>query len=198
MLRRIVVGVLAAVGAVYLLVTVTPVTLWWARALSNPWLDADGDVLIVVGAASPNAGVLSDSSYWRAVYAVRFWQTRHFKSMIIAGGDGVAESIRTFVVCEGVPASTITVEARSMSTRENALFTRDLLASMPGRKVLLTSDYHMYRAQRVFRKVGIDVLPTPFPDALKRGNFWQNRAEIFVELVVETAKIVGYRLRGWT
>ena len=196
-MRRAIVRPLAAIGAVYVLVTVTPITLWWARALSNPWLDADGDVLIVLGADAPNGGVIGQSSYWRAVYAVRYWKRGHFKKIIVAGGAGTAETMREFIVCEGVPAAAIAVETRSTSTRENALFTRDFVMQFPGPKVLFTSDYHMYRAQRVFRKAGIDVLPTPFPDALKRGNSWPNRAGIFVELVIETAKIAGYRVRGW-
>jgi hypothetical protein len=39
-----------------------------------------------------------------------------------------------------------------MSTRETALRVRDLVAATLGKKVLMTSDYHMYRAIRFFAK----------------------------------------------
>ena len=55
----------------------------------------------------------------------------------------------------------------------------------------------MYRAYRTFRKPGLDVVPVPFPDAIKRGLFWQGRWPAFLDLVVESAKILYYRVRGW-
>src|ERR1043165_7717026 len=137
-LGRILVRVLAAVGALYLVVTFTPLTLWWARALSNPWLDADGEVLIVPGADAPMGNLIGNASYWRALYAARAWQGGHFQAVVLAGGDDVAVSMRDFLVCEGVRPEVIQIETSSMSTRENALYTRDLLARLPGRKVLLT------------------------------------------------------------
>jgi uncharacterized SAM-binding protein YcdF (DUF218 family) len=91
----------------------------------------------------------------------------------------------------------IRVERRSTSTRENALFTRELLGDAPGRKVLLTSDYHMFRAHRVFRKAGLEVLPRPLPDAIKRSSGWRGRWAVFVEEVEETGKILYYAARGW-
>jgi uncharacterized SAM-binding protein YcdF (DUF218 family) len=72
-----------------------------------------------------------------------------------------------------------------------------MVASMPGKKVLLTSDFHMYRAIRVFRKLGVDVTPMPVPDVLKSAKHWNARFPAFETLVVESTKIVYYRLRGW-
>ena len=64
-------------------------------------------------------------------------------------------------------------------------------------KVLLTSDYHMYRAHRVFAKQGIQVEPRPIPDVLKRGAGWRGRWPAFLDLLTESAKILYYRARGW-
>ena len=63
--------------------------------------------------------------------------------------------------------------------------------------MLLTSDFHMYRAQRTFKKAGLDVLPRPFPDVRKRATSLLGRWEAFLDLTYETAKIVGYYVRGW-
>ena len=194
--RRALLRILAVVGAWYLVISIVPVTQWWARALSNPWLDPDGDVLVVPGSDVLSPGIIGESSYWRAVYALRAWRNGHFNTVVLAGAD-TAPAMRDFLVAEGVPAGAIRVEDRSLSTHENAMFTRDLLNQLPGKKTLLTSDYHLYRAQRAFRKQGIDVSPCPFPDVLKRGNKWTNRAPLFFELTVETVKIAWYKFQGW-
>jgi len=101
-------------------------------------------------------------------------------------------------VANGIPASAITIETASMSTRENALFPAPLAAKLPGRKLLLTSDYHMFRALRVYRKAGIDCEPLPIPDIKKRSLVsWRNRGSAFLELSLETIKILYYAARGW-
>jgi len=86
---------------------------------------------------------------------------------------------------------------RSGSTHENALYVTELLAGISGRKVLLTSDYHMFRARRAFKKAGLEVLPRPFPDARKRASGWTGRWPAFLDLVGETMKIGYYYVRGW-
>jgi uncharacterized SAM-binding protein YcdF (DUF218 family) len=77
------------------------------------------------------------------------------------------------------------------------LFAAVLLKNMPGRKILLTSDFHMYRSLRAFKKASIEVEARPVPDALKFGDAWTQRWQVFIELMTETAKIVVYRLKGW-
>jgi uncharacterized SAM-binding protein YcdF (DUF218 family) len=131
------------------------------------------------------------------VYAARAWREGHFRTIVISGGTGIADSMREFLLFEHVPADKIVLESRSTSTRENALLVAPLLKSMPGTKVLLTSDFHMYRSFRAFRKAGIDVVPRPIPDVFKTASDWTLRWQVFVELMTETAKIAGYRLRGW-
>src|SRR4026209_364096 len=116
---------------------------------------------------------MGDSSYRRAVYAVRAYEEGAFHHIVLSGGGGpgrsIADAMKEYMVCRGVPADAIITEPFSRNTHENALFTKQLIAKLPGTKVLLTSDYHMTRAHRVFVKAGIHVLPRPFPDALKRA-----------------------------
>jgi uncharacterized SAM-binding protein YcdF (DUF218 family) len=104
--------------------------------------------------------------------------------------------MRDFLVSQGVPSDIIVLENRSLHTRQNALYTAPLL-TMPGRKILLTSDYHMFRASRVFAKAGINVEPRPIPDILKRSSRWSGRWPAFLDLSVEACKIVYYWMRGW-
>ncbi len=71
-----------------------------------------------------------------------------------------------------------------------------MLQGLPGRAVLLTSDYHVFRATRAFRKAGVAVLARPIPDARKRAANWDRRWDAFQDLVIETAKTGYYFLRG--
>jgi len=180
-----------------LVATVTPIGNWYARALAGPWNDPDGDILIVLGSDDANDGYIGAATYWRALYVVRAWREGHFRTIVVCGGSGIAESMRDFLLFEHVPADKIVLENRSSSTRENAVFTAALLKNMPGRKVLLTSDFHMYRGLRTFRKAGIEAEPRPIPYALKFGGDWTQRWQVFLGLMVETVKIAAYRLRGW-
>lgn len=109
----------------------------------------------------------------------------------------IAAPMRDFLECAGIPASIMLMEARSNNTRENALYTKELLTGIPGRRVLVTSDYHMFRAHRAFTKAGLEVLPSPFPDVRKRGSVWNGRWPAFLDLVLETIKIGYYWMKGW-
>jgi len=192
---------LAAIGLLFVLATVTPLDGWWINWLRGSWNDTKGDVLVVLGADSVK-DVIGESSYWRSVYAVRAWRDGGFREVVVTGGSlngevPAAARMRDFMVSQGVPASAITVEGESHSTLENALKSKALLDQRPGRKVLLTSDYHIFRAARVFHKAGIDITPRPVPDTAKQIGFWRNRWPVFLGLCVETVKIVYYFARGW-
>jgi uncharacterized SAM-binding protein YcdF (DUF218 family) len=150
-LQRVAFLVFAGLGLLFSLVSFTPVVPWYARWLAGPWDDPQGDRLVVLGGATLGEGILGYSTYWRAVYAVRFHRLRNFRQIVVT----------------------------------------------PGKTVLLTSDYHMFRAHRIFRKRGIAVLPMPIPDIVKRGNAWDQRWPAFIEELEETGKIVYYFLRGW-
>lgn len=192
---------LACVGLLVVLITVTPLVSWWSRALAGPWEDPNGDILIVLGGSLLMDGVIGRDSYWRSTYAALTLTNGTFHRVIVSGGgslpSSVAAPMRDFLEYRGVPRTAIQVETRSQNTHENALYVKELLTGVPGRKVLLTSDYHMFRAYRAFRKAGLDVQPRPFPDAGKRASTWPGRWPAFLELTEETVKIAYYYLRGW-
>ena len=200
LVRRIRRGILAGSVAFTLLfaaITFSPLVLWWATLLSGPWNNPTGDVLIVLGNEVQPDGIIGETSYWRTVYAVRTWREGGFSHVIFAGA-GVAPAMRRFAVSEGIPDSAIEVENQSLSTRENALRTAELLhGKANGKLVLLTSDYHAFRATRVFRKAGLLVEPRPFPDIRKRASERMNRWPALGALIVESTKVVWYWWQGW-
>jgi uncharacterized SAM-binding protein YcdF (DUF218 family) len=194
-LRRLVIALCATLGALFLLVTFTPLTYWWARPLAGPWNDPGGRTLIVLAGADLS-GLPDTNTVLRCIYAVRAWHEGGFRKVVVTGRN-VSEHMRNLLIAEGVPPEAVVTEGYALSTRENAVNTARLLAGDPGPIVLLTSDYHMFRAVRVFRRAGLAVLPRPIPDALKR---YGNRAQhwnAFLDEASETCKIVYYRIRGW-
>jgi len=184
----------AGLGILLVLVTVTPLTSWWAGALGGT-PDPPGRVLIVLGGSTIEGGVIGRSSYWRAVYASWAWERGGVERIVVSGASA-GPPIAKFLEASGVPAEAITVEDRSSSTLENARETARLLADDPRPKTLLTSDYHMWRAERCFAAQGMDVARSPVPDAGKRAASWMHRWDAFLELSVETWKILGYLILG--
>lgn len=190
----------AVIGFVFLAVTATPwVTATLGLALSGAWNEPRGEVLIVLGGGSLEDGTVGDSSYWRTVYTARLWR-RHPFSKILFCGAASAQPMREFAMALGVPGDNIETDLRSTTTRENAEEAQRWLARQPRPPqgiVLLSSDYHMYRAVRIFRKLGVEVTPHPISDVRKRAGQWTSRWPAFLDVVLEIAKIGYYQARGW-
>ena len=125
------------------------------------------------------------------------WRNAHFDRILLSGDGRSTVPMRDFLIAGGIPVAAIRLEDKSSSTRENALFSSQMSAEIPGPYVLLTSDYHMWRAHRAFTKAGLTVTPMPSPDALKRLNDWRSHVGISVDLIEETGKIAYYWARGW-
>jgi uncharacterized SAM-binding protein YcdF (DUF218 family) len=199
---RYILHALTALGFAFVAVSIAPaIDSSILRILSGHWNDPKGDVLIVLGSDTVG-GMIGESSYWRSVYGTWVWRQGGFREIVISGGaqndtTPVAKPMKDFLVCQGVPESVVQVETESTSTHENAINTARLLKDTPGRKILLLSDYHAFRAYRAFRKAGLEVVPSPFPDHTKRISFWWKRWPVFIELSIEISKIGYYAARGW-
>ena len=83
--------------------------------------------------------------------------------LIPSGGKGSdekiseAEAMKRYLLEQGIPESDIIMEDKSATTLENLKFSKDIIDSREGRKytALVTSNYHVYRALRYCRKVGL-------------------------------------------
>ena len=185
----------AIVGLITILAITTPLVHWWAIARTGPIEHPKGDILIVLSAARDQDRGMSFSSYWRARQAVDAWKAGSFTKVVVSG-EGVP-SITQFLVAEGVPPESIVVEDASRTTHQNAVNTARLIQNMPGKRVLLTSDFHMYRALRTFRKAGVEAAPMIVPDAIRNSEQWGGRFSVLQTLIVENLKIVDYAIHSW-
>src|ERR1700728_2388928 len=145
-LYRIAVKLLALTGLLFLLVIFTPFVNWYATQLSRPWNTPRGDILVVISAADPNSRVMCISTYWRCFMALVYYREQPYKEIVVSGKDS-APGMRDFFVMNGVPADRVRTETNATSTYDNARFTAQLLKGTPGKVVLVTSDYHVFRAR---------------------------------------------------
>jgi uncharacterized SAM-binding protein YcdF (DUF218 family) len=195
-LYRTAVKLLALTGLLFLLVIFTPFVNWYATRLSRPWNTPRGDILVVLSAADPNSRVMSISTYWRCFMALVYYREQPYKEIIVSGKDS-APGMHDFFVMNGAPADRVRVETNATNTYENAKLTAKLLKGTPGSVVLVTSDYHAFRARRCFLKAGIPVLTSGVPDITKRSAEYFARPQLFIVEMRETAAIVYYWWRGW-
>lgn len=189
-------GALAGVGLLFALVTGTPAVRWMGAALAGEWGSAGGETLIVLSGSSLESGILGESSYWRSVYAVLFWRQERYRTIWITGQGDVPAQMRQFLVGQGVPEAAIRLDSGSVNTAASARNMATLLKGEPGRKVLLTSDYHMFRSRRMFARAGLAVATLPVPDAQKRASLIRARWGAFCDLAEELVKIVWYGGQG--
>lgn len=194
--------VLMISGGLLLVVLFTPLVPWTARLLSSPWTRVNQGVLIVLSGSTVSYGearpaqLIGLNTYWRVMHAIYVWRSGHYRTILVSGA-GTADTVKPLLMAYGIPESAILVENRAANTHENATFCKPLLATLPGPYVLLTSDYHMYRAARCFAREHIAIETMPAPDLLKRGEFPLQRWDGFCDLAAELTAIAYYRVHGW-
>ncbi|WP_346353837.1 YdcF family protein [Azotosporobacter soli] len=125
---------------------------------------AKGPFLIVLGAA-----VLGDQPSvtlrGRLEKAVQYLHAHPEATTVVSGGLGrgkqytEAEVMRRYLIERGVAAERIIMENRSTTTWENLRYSKILLqerADWDGSLVIITSDYHQFRAQYLAARLGIE------------------------------------------
>ena len=114
----------------------------------------------------PDLGPAAD----RVWQAARIFHAGKAKRLILSGGRLAwqgerlpeAQAMGRLLADLGVPAAALVLEERSRSTRENALYSAELIRALGIERVLLvTSALHMPRALASFRAAGVEAIPAP-------------------------------------
>ena len=102
----------------------------------------------------------------RIMHALQLYQEKKIEKILISGGSGSlfntplteAENLKSVLVLANVPEADIIIESKSRNTYENALYSAQILKKhFPGADFLLiTSAFHMRRANACFVKEGIN------------------------------------------
>jgi len=97
----------------------------------------------------------------------------------LSGGQGPdediseAEAMRRGMVASGIEAERLVLESSSTSTTENLQYSKDLLPKNVRRVSIVTSDFHLYRARKEAKQLGLltDAIPaeTPLSGVLRFG-----------------------------
>lgn len=179
---------------------------------------ADAAVLLTgisLGSKSPHDRVYLNQGADRFTNALWLYRARRVRRIVISGGSGSTQPTATSEAAElatllrlaGVPARDLLLEERSRNTRENALYTKELLARHPEIKtlVLVTSAFHQRRALGCFAKVGLH--PVPFPADFRSTDTPHNLYEWLLpdtdalgrwsSLLHEMTGYATYRLMGY-
>ena len=90
---------------------------------------------------------------------------------VVSGGQGIgedipeAEAMRTWLIDKGIAPDRIITEDKSTSTLENISFSQDVIRDRGGDfddgLIIVTSEYHIYRAEKFAERLGIDALGVP-------------------------------------
>lgn len=126
------------------------------------------DVLVVLG-CRVDGGELSPAARRRVERAAAAY-SEHGAGLVIASGGKAwqghreCEAFARALIELGVPAAVVLQEAESLTTRGNALHTARLLRDRPHARLgVVTCDWHMRRALRLFSRVGLQASPVPAP-----------------------------------
>ncbi len=192
---------------------------WWYEAGLQPPAEGEAQAIVVLSGAVRFSGpgeppvYLGSDTYSRARHAA--WLHKNWKPLPLLACGGImepgrqtishADAMREFLAAEGVPPERIWAESGSRSTRENATGAAEVLHGKGvSRVVLVTDAYHMLRAERCFRRAGLEVIPAPCrfytrEFTMRPASFLPtSRALAACERVFhEWIGLAWYWLRGW-
>jgi uncharacterized SAM-binding protein YcdF (DUF218 family) len=103
----------------------------------------------------------------RVMQTISLYKNGKVKNILLTGGSGSVEHpeqresywIRKVLLEASIPDSVIYMENESRNTWENAKLSTDFVLKNPslsGRRLLITSAFHMNRAHACFKKAGLD------------------------------------------
>lgn len=216
-------GLVTWAVAVILILGQIPVEQWLETSLENrfpfpPTLPEKVDGIIVLGGAidpvlsHARGQVAVNSAITRLTALVPLARRYPDARLVFTGGSGSvfdpemkeAPYALEFYRSIGFAAERIQVEDRSRNTRENAVFTRELMTPQPGETwLLITSASHMPRAVGSFRAVNWPVIAFPV-DYQTSERPWTPRISIgaplnhLAHVMTEAVGLAYYRLRGWS
>jgi len=187
----------------------------------------NAEAIVVLGGATksatwPRPTVDLSEAGDRVIYAAQLYFQKKAPIIILSGGridwrgSGSPESadMATILTSIGVPAAAIIQESDSLNTYQNAVNVRKILEARRIKKVLLiTSAMHTPRSLKIFKRQGIDVIPTPTDFLVSQGELEEltntpkaailnllpdtNNLNQFTSALKEYIGIFIYSLRGW-
>ena len=146
-------------------------------------VDYNEDAVIVLGAGI-HGKTPSQPLVQRLNKAKEYYDKNPDAVIVVTGGQGFqeeiteAEAMKLYLIRRGVPEEKIIEEDKATSTYENMVFSKNILDDMLGdgyRVVVITNNFHIYRAQSIAKEAGIKD-PAHFHAGIK----WYNYAPCYL------------------
>ena len=130
------------------------------------------DAIVLLGGAmrgDTHMSTLADLNQQadRLVYATALYKAGKAPVILLTGGASPdnrpeAQQMRDILRVMGVPVQDMLLENQSRDTHDNAVYSAELLKARDMQRVLLvTSAFHMRRAEALFSRQGLEVVPAP-------------------------------------
>ena len=158
----------------------------------QPKADGTNTYTIVLGAKVNKNGEPSLSLHYRLEAAVVYLKQYPHVKVIVSGGQGKeepmteAERMCIFLKEAGIEEERILQESVSTSTFENIAFSKKLLPAGETSVTIISSDFHLTRAQYLAEKVGlkVDVVPAETPESVEAKLRLRERAALLKTYVM--------------
>ncbi|MBQ8431632.1 MAG: YdcF family protein [Clostridia bacterium] len=172
------------VAAMALCISAAVVSYSAPRILTSRELQTMGtkvDCIVVLGCKVHDDGRLSNRLRDRVNTGVEVWNTG-ISEILLMSGDARFEDynevvpMRDFAIAQGVPAEAVMIDPYGLSTYES-LFR--MLEQYQGKRiVIVTQEYHLYRALYIADKLGYDAYGVAAPLSNDPKQLWYEGREI--------------------
>jgi uncharacterized SAM-binding protein YcdF (DUF218 family) len=190
-----------ASALVFFVFAYTPASRWLHEGMLTPSNPQPADAVVVLGAAVSSDGLLDDVSLRRAIAGVRA-QKRGLAPLLLFLGARHGQAVEAEVRAElardlGVPPAEIFTESRALTTQQEAQRAAERLLPTGARHVLLvTGEYHIWRARRLFERAGFAVSPLAVREASAATDRPDQRLELARGALTEALARALYRVLG--
>lgn len=157
------------------LLLVLPLVLWFFGHIIYTVVDGlsdyegRSDVAVILGSKVNTDGSLSERLSKRLECGLQLYNTKRVAKIIVSGGLGKegyyeGDKMKSFLIENGVPDSSIIVDNYGINTRATVVNTMKLKDSLRFNSVTVVSQYfHLTRTKMLFRKSGMDNVQSASP-----------------------------------
>jgi uncharacterized SAM-binding protein YcdF (DUF218 family) len=130
-----------------------------------------------VGVLTP-ADAAASTSLIRVMEAIRLWKGMPEAGLVLSGGalakrPAVAQVMAAVTYELGIPRESVTLEAESLDTDDEARLLKPMLGKAPF--AMVTSASHMPRAMMIFRRHGMNPISAPADFEASSPQSWEPR-----------------------
>ncbi len=126
----------------------------------------NADYLIILG-ARVKGSIPSLSLQYRIDKAAEYLTANKHTLAIVSGGKGPGEDIseakamQQGLIAQGIEEARIMMEDKSTTTYENIVFSKELIPDTAASGLIVSNDFHIYRAVEIARKEGLNMKGMP-------------------------------------